>query len=390
VAIETEARPRPSSRPRSPRRRRAPWVYRVRRALLALLLVATVVIGWSLVTALRAPGDDVPTKLAEWARDHYLGPAVTVAEDIQYRLNPPQDGGTPDQSLLAAGAKESAAHPSTPLKDATALQSPVRGPVTPALPGEGVFVPAVTTSAGPLVQVTYVRPDSVHTSYLAGVAWLSHRLRFVLHPGYSDPGTTGMSQPSQVMPAQYTGLAATFNGGFKLKDTDGGYYDHGHTVGTLTTGAASFVVYNDGHATVGTWGSDVRMGPDVAFVRQNLKPLISGGTVAPNLEADVQSNWGTTVGGSLAVWRSGIGVTATGDLVYVSGDALSVTALADLLRRAGAVTAMQLDINKAWVSFMWYSHAGSAPNPHKLGDFQRPGDRYLSPTSRDFIAAYAA
>ena len=89
------------------------------------------------------------------------------------------------------------------------------------------------------------------------------------------------------------------------------------------------------------------------------------------------------------MWRSGIGVTATGDLVYAGGDALSVGSLADILHRAGAVTAMQLDINKAWVSFMSYSHSGSNVTPHKLGSFQRPADRYLSPTSRDFVAVYA-
>jgi len=50
---------------------------------------------------------------------------------------------------------------------------------------------------------------------------------------------------------------------------------------------------------------------------------------------------------------------------------------------------MQLDINKAWVSYMAYSHSGGNATPHKLGDFQRPADRYLSPTSRDFVAVYA-
>ena len=110
----------------------------------------------------------------------------------------------------------------------------------------------------------------MHTSYLTGVAWMSHTLRFVLHPGFQDPGTAGMSEPAQITTSQLPGLLASFNGGFKLKDAQGGYYDHGHTVGTLVAGAASFVVYKDGHATVGTWGSDVTMTPDVAFVRQNL------------------------------------------------------------------------------------------------------------------------
>ena len=157
---------RPTSRPqayRRPRRRRF-WV---RRAVLALVLLLVVSTAWSVAGALRAPGDDTPTKLAEWARDHGLGVVVTAAETVQYKLNPPATGGT---------------------------------------------------AAGPLVQVTYVRPDAVHTSYLTGLAWMSHRMRFVLHPGYEDPGTAGMSQNDLVTRAHYSGLTVTFNGGFKLKD----------------------------------------------------------------------------------------------------------------------------------------------------------------------------
>jgi len=359
----------------------------MRRAVLAGAAVFLCVTAWSLASALRAPGDDTPTKLAEWGRDHGLGPLVTAAETIQYDLNPPATGGAPDTSLLAPAAHATPII-GRPTAGAVPPHAPVTPPVAPALPGEGVFVPTVVTPAGPLVQVTYVRPDKVHTSYLAGIAWMSKDLRFVLHPGYQDPGTAGMSQLDKVPSSAYAGLAATFNAGFKMKDAGGGYYDHGHTVGTLQNGAASLVIYKDGHATVGTWGSGVSMSPSVAFVRQNLRPLITGGVLAPNLDSNVESSWGATIGGAYAVWRSGLGVTASGDLVYVAGDALSVSSLADLLRRAGAVSAMQLDINKAWVSFMWYSHSGASPTPHKLGDFQRPADRYLSDTSRDFVAVY--
>ncbi|MBI1378502.1 MAG: hypothetical protein GC157_13610 [Frankiales bacterium] len=378
------------------RRRRPAWVYWVRRTVVLAVAVLVVATSWSILTALRAPGNDgTSVKLAEWARDHYLGPVVTLAENIQYRLSPPATGGTPDTSQLAAGAKETQSPAGAPAATHTAaptipLQAPIVPPVSPALAGEGVYVPVVKRKTGDLIQVTYVRPDSVHTSYLTGVAWMSHTLRFVLHPGFQDPGTSGMSQPDLVPPSAFPNLVATFNSGFKLKDISGGYYDHGHTVGTLTDGAASLVIYKDGHATVGTWGQDVSMTPQVAFVRQNLKPLITNGKVAGDVNANVEATWGATIGGAANVWRSGIGVTASGDLVYAMGDAMSVADLADVLQRAGAVTAMQLDINVAWVSYMWYSHpTPSTVRPHKMGQFQRPVDRYLSDTSRDFVAVYA-
>ena len=99
---------------------------------------------------------------------------------------------------------------------------------------------------------------------------------------------------------------------------------------------------------------------------------------------------GATIHAAAYVWRSGIGVTATGDVVFAAGDALSAPTLAGLLQRAGAVRAMELDINRSWVSFMWYSRAGSSrsPIPHKLVDFARPADRYYQVNGRDFFAVY--
>ncbi len=380
------------------------WVYWLRRIIAAALTLVIVTTSWSLISVLRAPGtDDAPTRLAEWSRDHSLGPLVTLAETAQYKLNPPATGGSPDTSVLAqaansvdaatttvgANSTNAAKRPSTVVSIQIPNQPPMHTPVTPSLPGEGRFVHAASTSAGPALQIAYVRPDSIHTSYLTGVAWMSHTLRFVLHPGYEDPGTAGMSQPDLIKASAFPGLMATFNGGFKMKDANGGYYDNGHFAAPLVKGAASFVIYKDGHATVGTWGSDVRMGPKVAYVRQNLQPLMTNGKLAPNLSSNVQSNWGATIGGAYYVWRSGIGITKSGDLVYVMGDALSVSSLADILHRAGAVTAMQLDINRAWTSFMYYKHPTSTTvQPHKMGTFNRPVGRYLQDTSRDFIAVY--
>lgn len=55
---------------------------------------------------------------------------------------------------------------------------------------------------------------------------------------------------------------------------------------------------------------------------------------------------GLTLGNAACVWRSGLGITADGALVYVGGPGLNVTTLADILARAGAVRAMELDINR--------------------------------------------
>jgi hypothetical protein len=160
-------------------------------------------------------------------------------------------------------------------------------------------------------------------------------------------------------------------------------------VGVLTNGAASLVVYRNGKTEIGVWGSQLRLTRAVVSVRQNLQLLIDNGQLAQNLDAAVHANWGTTVGASINVWRSGLGITAQGDLLYVAGEALSAHSLATLLLNAGAVRAMQLDINKAWISYMWFKPTSTGKlAPHKVLNFQRPASRYFSPTSRDFFAVY--
>jgi hypothetical protein len=357
--------------------------------------VVALLASWLVVQAVVAPGNDAfAARLAEAARDDGLGAVVTQLENLSYRMNPPKVGGRPDTAQLRRLATVTI--PSTAAARATTPAVPLHPAVppvdTPALAGEGMFTPVVQVNGQPAVQVAFLRPDTKHTSYLAGVVWISNRLtKLVQHPGASEPGRLSQwSQPPSIPASARPGLVATFNGGFKLADSRGGYYADHHTVGQLTAGSASLVVYGDGHADIGSWGSEVAMAPGVVSVRQNLKLLVDNGRPAPNLDNSVQSTWGATVKGALYVWRSGVGVTAIGDLVYVAGDALSAHALAALLQRAGAVRAMQLDINPSWVSFMWYSHgSGNSAVPHKLNDFQRPADRYFTDNSRDFFAVYA-
>jgi len=90
------------------------------------------------------------------------------------------------------------------------------------------------------------------------------------------------------------------------------------------------------------------------------------------------------------VWRSGVGVTADGALVYVAGSGLSIVDLANLLQRAGAVRAMELDINTAWVNFSHWDLPYGAPATATDGtlltyDQNTSPGRYFSPLSRDFF-----
>ena len=120
------------------------------------------------------------------------------------------------------------------------------------------------------------------------------------------------------------------------------------------------VIYADGRINIGAWGSEVTMTPQVTAVLQNLVPIVDNGQTAPDATYGDTHIWGATLGANTVVARSGIGVTATGALVYVAGPALTARSLAESLQRAGAVRAMALDINPEWVTFNFYSHPDPA------------------------------
>jgi hypothetical protein len=91
-----------------------------------------------------------------------------------------------------------------------------------------------------------------------------------------------------------------------------------------------------------------------------------------------------------------VGITADGALVYVGGPGLNITTLADLLARAGAVRAMELDINTDWVDYATYdprspTGAATAANGKALlpGMVGGAGRYFASYWSRDFFTMSA-
>ena len=353
-------------------------------------------VSWSVGHALTmAGGGSVSERMAEWARDHYLGPVVTLGEWITYQ--PPKVGGRPSFALTGPTAPpaKAASHGSQGNHAAAASfgpPSPLRSFAGNPLPGEGVWRVLGTVNGEPAIYGTYLRFSSVYSSYVAGIASMNQSLlRFELRPGTLDPGPGRWNAADYIPSGTRRGLMATFNSGFRINSSGGGFYLNGSTSGTLTRGVASMVYYRDGHIAIGVWGRTVRMTRQVVGVRQNLHPIVIDGRVPSTVDYNVQTSWGATLGGGYYVWRSGIGVTRDGRVIFVYGPELDVRDLASLLRRAGAVTAMELDINPAWMSYEYYLHSQRAnPKPvNLLPDQQQPPDRYYFPNSRDFTAVYA-
>jgi len=333
----------------------------------------------------------VSDRLAEWARDHYLSPVVTFGEWLTYQA--PKKGGKPSFALTAPGAvratRPARRHAAQSFAPPAALQSLAGKP----LPGEGQWRVLATVHGTPAIYGTYLRASSVYTSYVAGIVSMNQSLvRFELRPGSEDPGPGNWKALPYIAPGTRLGLLATFNSGFKIAQSGGGFYLNGAIAGTLTKGVASVVYYRDGHIAIGVWGQTVGMTPNVVAVRQNLHLIVDNGQIPGSVDSNVESSWGATLGGGYYVWRSGIGITAGGRIIFVYGPAMNVRELAELLKRAGAVTAMQLDINPEWMSYMYYlpKHHPANPTPIALLPNQmQAANRYYSITGRDFTAVYA-
>ena len=368
---------------------------RARRLLTVALLAGFVTVGWSLGSALVRGSDPVSVKFVEWVRGHGGNGIVNAIERTWYQHHQPAERRHPQRRHPQGpdarrrddtrDCRRAHTHDGV---DTSACDQPI---AAPALAGEGVWQPTGRLVGGrPAVYETFLRPDRVHTSLLAGVAWLDRRaLRAVIYNGNDQPGGSGWQHGDHVPASATPGLVAAFNGGFRLDMARGGYQSEGRVIHPFVTGRATFGVRADGTVDLGSWGRDLQPTTPYASAFQSLDLIVDGGRDVPGLSRDDHSRWGETLGGRVFVWRSGVGIDARGNLVYAAG-VLDIVSLADVLRAAGAVRAMELDINSYWVSFDTFLPGPNGPAPTKLlPNMQRNANRYLVPGTRYFVAMFA-
>ena len=373
-------------------------------AVLVVVLGLLAPVGYSYASALTGPGTDaLSVRSVEWLRTHHFRWLVNDVENFWYSHHRPKKGGLPSRQLRAqvngSGASTPSIVPPVTVPRVVALPAPaaLRPFVASPLPGEGTWQPiGLPVDGVPAMYATYMRPDSVYTSLVSAVAWIDPKLvSAVGYAGAVEPGGAGWAHQLPIPDSVRPSLLAAFNSGFRMQDARGGYYDSGRYARPLRTGAAALWITAEGVPHVGAWGRDATLTPDVVYVRQNLELIVDGGSPVQGLDVGSSAQWGWTVGNKVMVWRSGVGETANGALVYAAGPDLSTHMLADLLARAGAVRAMELDINSAWVDFFTYSPppAGLPPSDltvKKLLTNMVPStSHYLTASSRDCIALFA-
>ncbi len=330
----------------------------------------------------------------EWVRQEvpFGNWLVDEVERIYYTLTAPKKGGPPLKSLPTVGLSQPPTSGTPAPAHVAAWPPPIEPVFAHPLPGEGVWKPTgPPVDGGPPVLVTTFRPELNYPQLVAYVAWFDHtRTATAYYPGRYEPPNAAVRGPMMVPYDQRWRLLATFNGGFTYTDGANGSADNGRTNEPLKNGNATLIGYRDGRIAIVKWSGGPNIGPDVAWARQSLAPIVWNGQLNPQLNDNPDSpQWGYTLGGATRVWRSGVGIDRQGNLIYVAADGQTVITLAKILQHLGAVQAMEFDINPEWHTLITYTHGANGLVPTMVGPnpMQAP-TRYLVPDDRDFFAVY--
>ncbi len=370
--------------PAGVRRRRRRWLL----VVLALLVLLSPAIYSYTRMALEQSSLPLGVRSVEWLRQHHGNWLVDEVERIYYGSKAPKKGGPQLKALPRVGlrvlpaARRRRTHAKAP------WPPPIASIFPHPLPHEGQWTPSGPLVTGrPPVLVTTFRTELEYPRIVAYVAWFDHtRTALAFYPGRYEPPRAPIRGPMSIPQDQRWRLLATFNGGFTYIDGHNGSSVNGLSDEPLKDGLATLIGYRDGHVDVKTWNGGSNAGPSVAFARQSLPLIIDHGRLSPALNDS--SQWGYTLGNAVRVWRTGVGIDRRGNILYAAANDQTVTTLARILQRAGAVRAMQFDINPEWPTLITYFHYHGLIPVKVVPNVQQPSTRYLVPDDRDFFAVY--
>ena len=372
------------------RRREAPGQRRRRRLLLAAVPLAGFLL-WAAISyavwMLKPTSESFTQRSVEWVRAEFPfgNRIVDEVEHVYYTANAPAKHGAAPRSLPSLGSR--IGHVAKTFVGPARIRSVFATP----LPGEGVWkATGPPVEGGPPVLVTTFRPEAEYPQLLAYVAWFDHsRTAIAYYPGRYEPPRAAARGPEMVPERERRRLLATFNGGFTYEDGQNGSTVDGLVNEPLRDGKATLVGYRDGRVAILRWSGGPNAGPGVAWARQSLAPIVWEGRLNPKLNDDPNSaEWGFTLGGVTRVWRTGAGIDRRGNLIFMAAEGQTVISLAKALLHAGALRAMELDINPDWHSLITYRHTPSLVSKMVEPQPNQPSDRYLVPDDRDFFAVY--
>jgi Phosphodiester glycosidase len=392
TVVQDPAEPPP---PPGRRRRRARARRRIRRRWVVagvVVLISPAIFSYT-TTMLRPSSLPLRVRSVEWLRQHHGNWLVDEVEHVYYGwLKAPKPGGPQLRSLPSVGLASPSAPPTGGRSSGTPHASTWPPPIAPVfanpLPGEGVWhSTGPPVDGGQPVLVTTFRSERDFPQIVAYVAWFDHtRTQLAYYPGRYEPPSAPVRGPMMVPYDQRSRLLATFNAGFIYTDGLNGSSINGRQYEPLKDGNATLIGYTDGRVDIQTWTGGPNAGPGIAFARQSLPLIVRDGKLSPALNNSTQ--WGFTLGNAVRVWRTGVGIDARGNLIFAAADDQTVETLARILQRAGAVRAMQFDINPEWPTLITYTHRHGLQPVKVVPNVQQPATRYLVPDDRDFFAVY--
>lgn len=273
---------------------------------------------------------------------------------------------------------------------------PTNSAFTP-LPNEGTWqnYPLSLFPSKEVMAYTFVRPDPARSFAIVTLVQMDKRVMDLGSvAGTQQPGGPVGKPGPGVIPKDIINsgkLIAAFDGGFQYKDGAYGMIVGDSTYLPLKNDLGTLVGYKDGSLKIVDYQGQ-SLGDNVAFVRQNCPMLITDGSVTVSDPKD-RTLWGRLAAGTVGIytWRSGIGITKNGNLLFAVGNNLTPETLADALQSAGAVNAIQLDINPVWVRFNIFEPIGNDKySSTTLTKELHDGSwQYLNGYQKDFFYVYA-
>ena len=364
---------------------------RARRILLVATLFCLVLAALSWLPAVSGSRNlSISIASVEWLRSHGGNPIATQIENWYYQLNEPEKGGPALTSLPQVGVGTAGNGGEAEGSEAGPLSARRCEPADPPeAAGRGRLAESGRRGREASAGTSHHLPQRPRIPTVRRRRGLDRLLRTELEyvPGLAEPPEPLEDRGSGEVPSgKRKRLVATFNGGFPLETSNAGLIFRGKVKETMVNGIATVVRYRDGRTDIVKWSSGPGAPKDVWFAKQNLPPIIYEGKLNPNLSDGPE--WGETVNNQTRVWRSGLGIDAHGNLMYAAANYQTVESLAKVLQRAGAVRAIELDINEDWTSFISYRHPGASEPSNLLPEMYRSPERYLVPDERDFFAIY--
>ena len=311
---------------------------------------------------------------------------VDEVEHYYYSWKAPKKGGPQLKTLPAVGARAAARAGAAARARPAAWPPPIKPVFAHPLPGEGVWEPPGRSST----EATGPRHDVPHRGRLSADRRVRRMVRPHAHvvayyPGRYEPPNAPCAGRCRFRDQRWR-LLATFNSGFIYRDGHNGSSIGGDEVRAAEARPRDVVAYRDGRVDVATWNGGAGRGP--ADRVRAAEPAADRRPRSAQPAAQRQHPVGLHTRQRRPRLADGRRDRPARQPHLRSRGLPDGHHAREDPAAAGAVRAMQLDINPEWPTLITYTHHGGLDPTKVVPNYQQPATRYLVPDDRDFFAVY--